>query len=417
MSMHDLFEIDETGAEHVSAWSKALMWALGIVIGLWLAMDLGEAMSNSSPGYLGRQLMRHAIGDLDAGEREAKTLLNYAALQTDLPSLGWVRVWGSDQMGTRGANGMFNPLGFKITLGEGFSKSTGYEQRWLIFHEAGHAAAMVTSRWSPAILPSWGLSGKTSEAMLDSILYKQAYAESFADVFAASMALRIDPSDPMARSEIIRAIGERVDSLSITHDTQPALALASKHLRELSTLRGKPLLAMIDAIASLGAARTVGQWGAEREALCLRGWWGLRRWAMDGAHQIVSNPWTMAPAQLDSGSTPELDELAKLTPDRGWKRTGLEMAWPYYRDEALKRGAVPMGAPPAWAQLSMSMDSGERADSASLNRAGLWAKSLAKYEPASKNPWREWLAGPFGLAAWAVRDERPPGCPADPFAR
>ena len=415
--MHDLFEIDEKVAEHVSVWSKALMWAMGIVMGLWLAMDLGEAMSNSSPGYLARQMMRHAMGTLDEGEREAKTLLNYAAIQADLPSLGWVRVWGSDQMGKRGANGMFNPVGFKITLGEGFSKSSGYEQRWLIFHEAGHAAAMVTSRWAPAILPSWGLSESAREAMLDSIVYKQAYAESFADVFAASMALRIDPNDPTARAEIIKAIGERVESLSMTHDTQSALALASNHLSELAKLKGKPLLGMIDAIASMGAARTIGQWGAEREALCLRGWWGWRRWAIDGAHQIVSNPWVMASAELGANATPEIVELANLTPDRGWKRTRLEMAWAYYRDEALKRGTFPMGAPPAWAQLSMSVDPIERTGSESLGRAGSWAESLAKYEPASKNPWREWLALPFGLAAWLADDERPPDCPADPLAR
>ena len=248
----------------------------------------------------------------------------------------------------------------------------------------GTAAAQVPpSNSAPQPLPAWGLSVGAAQAMGSSIVYRQAFAESFADVFAAAMALRLDASDPVARAEVRASLGEAIGSVSLAHDTRPALALASKRLGELSTWRGAKLLALVDAIASEGAALTVGEWGAEREALCLGGWAGWRRWALDGAHQEASEPSKMAPSGEPAGGEPlsrEMGELMALTPGRAWRREQLAREQLDY-ENALARGELLRG----WASAM------ERSKSS----PGWGSKSLA---------WG------FGVASKAAGERRPWGC-------
>jgi hypothetical protein len=395
MSMHDIFAIGEGGAQAVSDWLKAAAIAIGIGCGLAFVLDLSDGLSNSTPAFVASQWMRHAAGRFGEGEKEARALLEQAARETGLERLSSVRVWASDRLTESEANGMFNPLVYKITLGERFAQAADYDQRWVVFHEAGHAAQLLTTRFEPIALPSWGLSEKTARAMSGSLLYRQAYSESFADVFALAMALRLDAQDPRAISELASAQRGQIDSVSISHDTQAALRLAARILPELATAKGQSLLSLIDAIASKGAAQTIGEWGAEREALCLEGFWGWERWARDGAHEIASNPWTMAssePVDVAEPRSQELSELMGLTrgPNWGYKReAAMKGSWGAYRERV--EGAV-------------SLTGAQR------SREQAWGAALADYERASRNWARAMLAPPLRLAARLSEQPRPSGC-------
>lgn len=395
MSLHDMFALSEEGAEAVADWLKAGALALGACLGMWVALDVSDCLSSSTPGFAVAQWARHATGRGEEGEREARALLARAGAEAGLPGLGAVRVWASDRLSQRGANGMFNPLVYKITLGERFARQADYDQRWLVFHEAGHAAQLLTTRFEPMALPSWGLSKGAAKAMTGSLLYRQAYSESFADVFALSMAIRLDPKDPRAMLEMDSARRARVDSVSIAHDTQAALRLAGDVLPQLAAERGPALLALVDALASRGAARTVGEWGAEREAVCLVGLWGWERWARDGAHEAASNPWTMAaPMAAKPGEAwgGEIRELMALTEGPMW---------------GTKRGSAMRGGRDAYVNRR---DGRDGVGLAGATREEAWGSALADYEKSSRSWARGLLSEPLRWAAMMAEDERPQGC-------
>ena len=407
--MQDFFEISEKAADSISAWSIAAVWALAIVLTFFAVIDAADTFSSSTPWFGLKQYAKHMVFAQSDGEAEAKVLLDFASEQSQLPGIGRVRVWASDRLSQSAANANFNPVAYKITLGESFAKNLSYAQRWVVFHEAGHVAAMLTSRFEPVNLPHWNLDGNGYQAMSQSIVYRQAFSESFADVFASAMALRVDPGDPVARSEIQRAMAGKIDSISLAHDTQPALSIAARHLSELSTLKGQKLLALIDAIASEGAVLTVGAWGAEREAACLGGFWGWSRWATDGAHETTSNPWRMAPAELPEGTQATvLGRLADLTPNRGWKRSELMLAWPAYAKRVGELGNALQGSPLGWA--SERQNKAASMYGPAISRENAWALALAEYEPASKNTAREFLSWPFMWAAMAFDPKREAFC-------
>lgn len=395
--MSDLFELGEEGAEAIGGWARAGAAALAACVGLWTVLDVSDSLSSSTPGFVLSQWARHAAGRAEEGELEARALLAHAAAESGLRALGSVRVWASDKLSDSEADGRFNPVVYKITLGERFARRADYDQRWLVFHEAGHAAQLLTTRFEPMALPSWGLSRGAAEAMAGSLLYRRAYSESFADVFALSMAVRLDPRDPRAMSELASARRAEVDSVSISHDTQAALRLAGSILPQLRAERGPALLALVDAIASKGAARTVGEWGAEREALCLEGLWGWERWALDGAHEVSSNPWTMArPRAPQAGEAwaAELGELMALTEGPMW---------------GSKRAAALRGARGAYlSRLEGRAEAGSTAPA----REAAWGSALADYEKSSRSRARGLLALPLRWAALAAERERPQGCEA-----
>lgn len=409
MWQEDFFRLKPSHSAWLGMWAKSVGAAALVAAGLFAALDAIDSLESATPKFALQQWAGAIYGEEPEGAAEARVLLAFAAGQAGLPSIGWVRIWAGDKLAGSGANGMFSPLVYKITLGEGFAEAASYEQRWLVFHEAGHAAALLTGRSEPEPLPAWGLSDSAAAAMRGSIVYQQAFAESFADVFASAMALRVDRSDPAARSEIQRALSERVGSVSLAHDTQPALEIAARNMGALSTLKGKALLALIDAIASEGAALSVGSWGAEREALCLGGWRGWSRWARDGAHQTASNPWAMASAAEPAAAEPmasELMELMRLTPKRAERREMLESSWPAYLARSRELGSAPRGSPPVWARMSsMSVSGG------SSRVEDAWGRALAEYEPAASGIWGSMIALSFdGLGA--LSGERSPlGCP------
>lgn len=409
MWQEDFFRLTDGEAASLGMWAKSFGAAALVVAGAFCALDAVDSLGSATPWFAVKQWGASVFGMEPEGSSEARVLLSFAASEAGLPGLRRVRIWAGDKLAASGANGMFSPLVYKITLGEGFARSASYEQRWLVFHEAGHAAALLTGRSEPEPLPGWGLSDSAVAAMRGSIVYRQAFAESFADVFASAMALRVDRTDPAARAEIIRALSERVGSVSLAHDTQPALEIAARNMGALSTLRGKELLALVDAIASEGAALSVGSWGAEREALCLGGWRGWGRWAQDGAHQTASNPWLMAssaPPAAGDAMANELAELMRLTPRRGMRRERLELSWDAYLARSRELGAAPRGSAPVWAQMSSAK---VRAPSESLESA--WGRALADYEPSGRGAWRSILGWPFEALGALAGESVPSGCP------
>lgn len=413
MWQEEFFRLNPSHSAWFGMWAKSIGAAALVAAGIFATLDAIDSLESATPWFAAKQWAGAVFGAEPEGAAEARVLLAFAAGQSGLPGLGRVRIWTGDKLAGSGANGMFSPLVYKITLGEGFAEAASYEQRWLVFHEAGHAAALLTGRTEPEPLPSWGLSGAAAAAMRGSIVYQQAFAESFADVFASAMALRVDRTDPAARSEIQRALSERVGSVSLAHDTQPALEIAARNMGALSKLRGRELLALIDAIASEGAALSVGSWGAEREALCLGGWRGWSRWARDGAHQTASNPWMMASAAAPAADEPmaaELVELMRLTPKRGERREMLESSWPAYLARSRELGAAPRGSPPVWAQMSSLPFSGGASSRASRVEDA-WGRALAEYERPARGIWGSMIALPFDGLGVLSGEPRPQGCP------
>ena len=407
MSMHDLFEISDNTADSIFSWARDIFIAFLIFFSFFFLIDFSDTISNSSFFFGIKQYARHAFFLHSDGEAEALTLLDFTATETQLPGLSYVRVWASDQLSESSANGKFNPVVYKITLDESFFKHFSYEQRWIVFHEAGHVAAMLTGRVDPVNLPAWHLEPSTYHAMSQSIVYRQVFAESFADVFAFAMALHTDPRDPVALSEIRRAVRGRMDHISLAHDTQSALSIATRYLPELATLKGPKLLALIDSIASQGAVLTVGAWGAEREALCLEGFWGWSRWALDGAHEIASNPWKMAPMDpVDTQDSGILGQLTQLTPDRGWKRLSLLPSWPAYTQRAKQLGLTPQGSDPGLFFHNNPLISPTN----STPQQDAWATALAEYETFSKNKTRSLLSYPFSALAYMIEPPQAPYC-------
>lgn len=418
--MDDLFRLTERGADAWIAWMRAAAVAVAIVLGFFLVIDACDALSSSTPAFAARQAARHAIGERLEGEAEAEALLAWAAAESQLPAMARARVWASDRLGEGGVNGFFNPVVYKITLGERFAQGADYDQRWVVFHEAGHVAQMLTGRFSPIALPEWGLSESARSAfsgasesggsVSGSLLYKQAYSESFADLFALAMAARLDPRDRRAREELALAARPGIHTISISHDTQAALRLGGARLGELAAARGPALLGLIDAMASQGAATTVGEWGAEREALCLEGAWGWSRWARDGAHAYTSNPWRIASMAAPAAGEPragEIGELMALTPGRGWKgQRALALAGSSYQEEAQALAGAPRGPGASGFGPSSSQGASEGAGAGS----GSWGRALARYERGARNPLRELLAPPLALWAMAVEGPRPRGC-------
>lgn len=413
MGMHELMRVEESGAESMLGWLKAIAWSALIAWAVFFTFDTIDSMWNSSPSFVVKQWVRHIAGSRTEGENEAKALLALAAREAQLPGLAHARIWVSDGLRDTGNIGFFNPIVYKITLSEKFAETASYDQRWLVFHEAGHAAQLLTTRFDPIALPEWGLSPEAERALSTSMLYRQAYSESFADVFALAMSSRLDPSDPRVSMELALAKARGVDSVSLSHDTQAALSIASGRLVELASWRGRDLLALIDMIASRGAARTVGEWGAEREALCMQGVWGWSRWARDGAHQVASNPWSMASAQAPRVGEPRASEIAQimaLTPNRGWKRARLERGWTSYARRSAELGELSGEAQLGWVAMSGAESRDGESHSGYATQEEAWGKALANYEPKSRNRLRALLEPPLAWMAARIEHERPWGC-------
>lgn len=390
--LHGLLTLGEKGARRMAGAARALA-AVALSVGaLALASDAIDRVSSSSVGFAAAQVWREAVGDRSFQERETLALIDFAREQTGLSRLGLLRAGLANQLGRSGAQANFNWSSFRIALGERLEARDAWEQRWVSLHEIGHAAAFSTFRVYPYPLPQWGLSESAVEAAQGSLLYRQAYAESFADVFALALALRLDERDPEARKRLDSALSGRMGSLSLAHDTDAALALAGARLEDLKRARGGELLGLLDALASEGAMRSVSAWGAEREALCSMGAWRWVSWARSEGQSTVTPPWDLASEEPPKAGEPLAKELGELMRFRGplgpRTRSGLEGELENYlrSSERLALGA--------------SANPGEPS----------WGAELARHEPLLRSPARQSLIRP--LSAWARWSEepRPWGC-------
>lgn len=392
---HGLFALSEAGARRMASAAKWLAAVALTAIALGLASDSVDRLSSSTPGFAARQVFREAIADRSFQERETLALIGFAQEQTGLSRLAGLRTGLANDLGRSGAQANFNWSSFRITLGEQLEGRDAWEQRWVSLHEIGHAAAFSTFRFHPYPLPGWRLSESAEEAMRESLVYQQSYGESFADLFALALALRLDASDPEARQRLSAALERRVGSLSLAHDTGEALRLGAGRLEELRTARGRELMGLLDALASEGAMRSVSSWGAEREALCSSGAWRWVSWARSEGQMALSPPWDLAPAEPPSKSDPMAGELSELMAFRGADgavaRRSLERELDNYLSESRRL-------------------LGEREGSALGAQASSWGAEMARNEARLRAPARQSLIGP--LSAWArwSSERRPLGC-------
>lgn len=390
--LHDLFQLTEAGGRRLAAGGK-LALAIGITVSaLVFASDLIDRVSSSTPGFALAQAWREAVGERSFQERETLALLEFAKQETGLARLGALRVGVANELRGAGAQADFNWASFRVSLGEELDARGAWEQRWVSLHEIGHAAALSTLRFHPYPLPSWGLSPRAAEMMSSSLIYQQAYGESFADVFALALALRLDESDPEARKRLASALSHRLSSLSLAHDTDAALRLAAGRLAELSSARGRELMGLIDVIASEGAMRSVSDWGAEREALCSAGVWKWASWARTEGQMVVTPPWEMASADHPAPGEPLERELRELMAFRGAggpvTRWSVERERGNYEAEARRQARGEITGQPAPS----------------------WGAQAAREESARRHAAREAAFGPAGALARAMRAERPLGC-------
>lgn len=406
--------IGEGEASRIEAGLKkgALIAALGLLA--LISLDLADRLATSTPGYAIEQLWKSWTGGEDEGLQRARAQLEKAERVTGIGALSWVRVGRADRLGDRGAEGLFNPFALKISLAkEPQSRGQKERQRWVGWHEIGHAAALLSGRWSIAHPKSggWGLDQEQLQEAGASLMVAQIYAESFADVFAMVMSMKEDQGDPQAWMEMAMALQEGPMSVSIAHDTARAMRAAKGRLETLRELEGGALLGEIDAIASQAALRTLADWGAEREALCQTGLWGLARWLRDEGHMIASDPWRMASPSKPEPGEPKAELLsAMIRAADGQRESRLRWASglrPLYQSE-LDR----WGKEPAAGGAMMAGAASEKGGWEAGQRLA-WAAALAQAEPKAKGALGGALAPLAGAIASAWGQPRPWGCDPD----
>lgn len=392
----EFFALTEKGAQRLAEGAKALLGVVCVVGALALSSDAIDRLANSTPSFALRQAWREAMGQRSFQEKETQALIAFAQEQTGLWRLRFLRTGLANGLEGTGAQAEFNWASFRVSLGERLDGRDVWEQRWVSLHEIGHAAAFSTFRVDPYPLEAWGLSEATQAAMRSSLVYQQAYAEAFADVFALALSLRLDDRDPEAHRRLSMAFSGRLSSLSLAHDTDAALRLASERLPHLKRARGRELMGLLDALASEGAARSVSQWGAEREALCSAGSWRWVSWARSEGHMSLTPPWDLASAKPPVRGDPMELELRELMAFRGAQgamtREGVEQELENYLREALRIQNADPALRSAWAP------------------AESWGAELARNESRLRHPARQSLIGP--LSAWArwSSTPRPTGC-------
>lgn len=421
--MEEMMRLSPRGAESIWDWMKSFAVALAAALALFAACDFADTVSLSGLTGGSAQAARKLLGSKSQGERAVEAILAAAADEAELPGLARVRIWSSDRWNSSSnINGLFNPIFYKIMLGREVLDNPGSDDHtWIVLHEAGHAAHFLTSRWSATALPEWGLPAGSARIIEQSLLYRQTYAESFAELFALAMAARLAPSNAHAAQEMRDARSrQKMLHISIAHDSQAVFRLASERMNDLSTWRGKRLLALIDSLAIRATVLTVGEWGAEREAICLEGVWGWSRWALDWGHARVSNPWRMASDSPPSAGEPrgsELASLVALTPatERGWKRRRAKANdAPGYIERAAQGGSPPYELGVELLPLlreSLSRPA-RRPESFSREEWMGWARGrfmLDIERDISASP-RTGLALPLAWIARAAEGPRPEGC-------
>lgn len=400
--MHEFFEVGEDPKPSLALRVWAALGAF-LLCG-FLVLEAIDRFDASSPGFAAKRLWAEATGDRTWLEIEAEALRDFAESETGVGGIGWTRVSIGDRLYEQGAVGRFNPTTMRLTLSEDLLGKDPHEGRWVALHEIAHAASLWTWRTEP-YAEALGISGRALEATRGSPVYRKAYEESFADVFAFAMSRRLEATDPKARSEALRAHLPYPVKISIAHDTAPAIREAIRREGEFEGKRGRELMGLIDAIATAGALRQVALWGAEREALCSEGVWGWAKAMRQGAYWL-GNPDRLAGWRIESGEPFEagLRALAAFRDDgipqrRVWAEAALERAGRAGEPGAEKaRASAPYGKSSETAledhltseMFAMALERGEEG-----RRRGALGQSLG------------WIGEGLGAAFGA---ERPRGC-------
>lgn len=404
MAMRDFFELKEDP----KPWRAMREWVGALALGLLalLALEAVDRLEASTPGYAAERVWAESVGDRAWLEREALALRDFAERETGIGLMSWVGVSLGDDLERQGSNGRFNPSTLRLTLSRELLGAPPHEGRWVALHELGHAAALLTFRSEP-YAENLGLPEGALRAARESPLYRKAYEESFSDVFAYALSRRLQRSDPVARKEALRAFYPHPTSVSIAHDTAPALREAARRSEELESARGRELLGLIDGIASRGALRQVALWGAEREALCAAGAWGWAKSLRQGSSYWVADPRRLAEASWSEGE-PMGEDLAALASFRE-EGVASRRAW---AEAALRGGASGEDL------LAGRAGSPRGAGSSSASRWGVDEEAAALFRKALERVEFQRGSGAFGEAfAGAIEagaswwgPERPRGC-------
>lgn len=254
---------------------------------LFSCLSLADSLGISSPSFALKESLsffkKEQIID------EARTLAKFSSTHTDIYSLRFLRFNKADRLHLIGAEARFNPTVFRVSLSERFAKLSAHQRRWILFHEIGHAAAFASMRLKPLIPEQFShLSSFAKDNIQNSLLYEQAYAEAFAEIFAFAMSSNLDKKDPYVLNEIFQANRGVLRSLDITHDNTFAILQASQNKERLQTLSGNKLLELIDTLASHATIYQIASWSAHKEAYCTTN--RLASWVISNGHMSFSNP-------------------------------------------------------------------------------------------------------------------------------
>jgi hypothetical protein len=324
----------------------ALAWAaLAACAGVGGLDALGR-LGYSTPAHAWHGLRAELLGERAPAESEALALLDDVADATGLEALRWASVGVADELDGPGSPlAQFNPVGWRVEISPRTAKAPLAKRREVLLHEIGHAVAFASGA---APRDATG-SPQADLIVKESLLARQIFHESFADAFAASWALRENRADAQAWASLGAAVAKPRAFASAAHQTSQTLRALRLDLDAVLSIPAERLPERLSWIASIGAARSIAQLGAEREAACSMGARGAARFALDFGYDTVRLPWEMAKTEPIDPTDPMAQGLFALAslrsnapPQDPWL-AALARAKPAI-ERALARGQSPESA-------------------------------------------------------------------------
>ena len=387
-------------------------WSLRLALFAALALagaELLDRLSDSTPSFA---LSEFAAPAKSPALDRAAELRDAAARSLGMPALSLLRFGLSDRLSDSGMAARFNPTNWRITIARSSADGDRSQFDLTLLHEIGHAVAFG-SGFAPSYPGGY-------ESLDGSLLALQNFHESFADAFAAAMALRMDPGNPEFAAELHSWKQRRYRSSS-AHNTVETLRLLDQNRSRWIGLPAAELPRALVEYASEGSALAIHRLGMEREAYCSKGLYALAKFARDLGYQIPTLPWEAAASMGALPGSPHEAKISALAARRGQAR--LPALYPDAWADVARNGKSAIEA-------ALIADEFVRNDAANAAFAQSLFPQISRYAPsrqsgydsqevysavrsvlAARSPLREWIYGLIAQARQKIDPELAASCP------